>query len=125
VIWIQGGISFLIWIGYGVIQSRRSHVIREQVAGIPRNRRGVLGAALFLIGMMVLFGGLGIAFRQGGFTQGGMTLVAWPAVTLLGLAFVHAQTMGMALLVSMIQPNVTKEPNSASINRTPGDRTQT
>ncbi len=121
-IWIQGGASFLLWIGYGYLQSRRSAAIRRQVGQIPRSRRGILGAALFLVGMMVLFGGLGLVLRQGGFTANGMTPAGWIVVTLLGLAFVHAQTMGTALLVSMIQRDVTNEVESASINRAPGDR---
>lgn len=107
-----------------MIQSRRSHLIREQVATLSRARRGTTGAALFLVGAMVLIGGLAIVLQQGGFTSQGMTSLAWIAVTALGLAFVHAQTMGMAMLVSLIQENVTNEGGAASINRIAGDKTQ-
>jgi hypothetical protein len=76
---------------------------------------------LFLVGAMVLIGGLTIIMQRGGFTSAGMTLAAWIVVTLLGLAFVHAQTMGMAMLVSLIQENVTNTPLATSINKTSGE----
>lgn len=124
VIWLQGGLSFVIWIGYGVIQNRRSNRIRQDVGRMPRSQRGLLGAALFVVGAMVLIGGLAIIQQNGGFTNSGMTLFAWLAVSALGLAFVHAQTMGMAMLVSLVQENVTNPGPTASINRTTRDRTQ-
>ncbi len=124
VIWFQGGLSFLLWIGYGAIQSRRSRRIQGDVGRMPRGQRGILGAALFVVGAMVLIGGLAIVLRNGGFTGAGMTYWAWAAISILGLAFVHAQTMGMAMLVSLIQENVTNLPQPASMNRTTRDRTQ-
>ncbi|HVT11574.1 MAG TPA: hypothetical protein VHE55_04855 [Fimbriimonadaceae bacterium] len=123
-IWLQGSLSFLVWIGYGVIQNRRSHRIREDVGRMPRAQRGALGAALFVVGAMVLIGGLAIIQQNGGFTDTGMAYWAWAVVSVLGLAFVHAQTMGMAMLVSLVQENVTNLPQSASMNRTTRDRTQ-
>jgi hypothetical protein len=124
VIWLQGGIAFAVWIAYGVFQSRKSQQIRIQVGAIPRTQRGLAGVALFLVGAMVLFGGLAIVLNQGGFTQSGMTPLAWVIVTALGLAFVHAQTMGMAMLVSLIQEGVTNIGDATSMNRTAGDRNQ-
>jgi hypothetical protein len=122
VIWIQGGVSFLLWIAYGVIQSRRSHLIRKQVESISPTRRGILGASLFLVGAMVLIGGLAIILQNGGFTPGGLTPLAWLGATTLGLAFVHAQTMGMAMLVSLIHVAVTNASESTSFNRAPEDQ---
>ena len=116
--------AFALWIAYGIYQSRRSNAIRMQVMAIPRARRGVLGAALFVVGAMVLLGGLGLVLQRGGFTSGGLTPVAWLVVAILGLLFVHAQTMATALLVSLVQQGVTNGSDTASINRTPGDRTQ-
>ena len=124
-IWLQGALSFLVWIGYGVFQSRRSEKIRAQVGAIPRSTRGLLGAALFFVGAMVLLGGLFLVLRGGGFTASGMTAWAWLVVTVLGFAFVHAQTLGMAMLVSLVHENVTKARDSASMNRSSGDSTQT
>ena len=94
VIWIQGGVSFLLWIAYGVIQSRRSYLIRKQVESINPTRRGILGASLFLVGAMVLIGGLAIILQNGGFTPGGLTPLAWLAATTLGLAFVDRKSVG-------------------------------
>ena len=123
-LWVQGGFSFLLWVGYGIFQSQRSESIRAFVGAIPRVRRGVLGASLFLVGAMVLLGGLAITLSLGGFTSSAMTPLGWVTITALGLAFVHAQTMGTAMLVSLVQENVTKERASASVNRAPGDQVQ-
>jgi hypothetical protein len=119
VIWLQGGIAFAVWIAYGVFQNRRSDAIRAQVDSIPRSRRGLLAAALFVVAAMVLLGGLGLVLQRGGFTPQGMTPLAWGIVTLLGLAFVHAQTMATAMLVTLIQGSVTNKPDATSINRAP------
>jgi hypothetical protein len=113
-----------MWIGYGVFQSRRSNLIREQVGGMGRAQRGITGSLLFLVGAMVLIGGLAIVMQQGGFTSSGMTPLAWLNVTFLGLAFVHAQTMGMAMLVSLVHQNVTNAAAAASINKAPGEHPQ-
>lgn len=121
-IWLQGAVAFLIWVGYGIVQFRRSYKIRRTVDAIPRARRSILGAALLVLGAMVLIGGLGMVLQNGGFTSAGMTPAAWFAVTILGLTFVHAQTLGASMLVSLIHESVTKEHDSASINTSPGDR---
>ncbi|HTQ10636.1 MAG TPA: hypothetical protein VMI31_11230 [Fimbriimonadaceae bacterium] len=121
-LWLEGGLSFLLWIAYGVIQSRRSDAIRRQVGRMSRGSRAVLGASLFLVGAMVLIGGLGIVLQAGGFASAGMTPIAWTVVTVLGLGFVHAQTLGTAMLVSLVQENVTNAPKAASMNTAPGDR---
>jgi len=120
--WLEAGLSFLAWIAYGVFQGRRANVIRSQVQRMSRGSRGILGSALFLVGAMVLIGGLGVVLQRGGFTRTGLTPAAWAIVTLLGLAFVHAQTLGMAMLVSLIQENVTNAGGSASMNTALGDR---
>jgi hypothetical protein len=94
------------------------------VDAIPRSRRGLLAAALFVVAAMVLLGGLGLVLQRGGFTSNGMTPAAWIIVTLLGLAFIHAQTMATAMLVTLVQPGVTNEPDPTSINRTSDGHSQ-
>lgn len=118
-IWIQGAVLFVLWIAYGVFQSRRSQAIRKRIGSIPPRRRGLVGASLFVVGGMVLIGGLGIVLQQGGFTANGMTPLAWVVVGLLGLGFVHAQTLATAALVSLAQENVTNGRSTSSMNRDP------
>lgn len=128
-VWVQGGIAFCLWIAYGAIQSRRSGAIRLQVGRLSRVRRAVTGGALFVASAMVLLGGLAVAMERGAFTENGMTPLGFLAVTVLGLVFVHSQTMGTAMLVSLLQPEVTNQPDAASLNRArpdliQGDQTQ-
>lgn len=93
----------MVWILYGVVQTRRSARVLAAVERVPRSRRGCLGALVMLFSAAGLFGGLmGIA-AIGGFAGGGMTALGWLLVTLLGLAFVHAQTMAMGMLVTLAQ----------------------
>jgi hypothetical protein len=115
-IWIQGLISFLVWIGYGFFQARRSEKIRAWVCSLSRQHRAVSGALLIVVGMAFLFGGLFALLQMGGFTATGLTPVAWGAVTLLGLLFVHFQTLGTGMLVSLIGADVTNDPQHTSIN---------
>jgi len=77
------------------------------MAGIPRNRRAALGAVAMLLGATVLFGAMILAQVIGGFTRNGMTPLTWLMIAAGGLAFVHAQTMAMAMLVSLVDESVT------------------
>lgn len=84
---------------------------------MPRAQRGLTGAALFIVGVALLLIGLTAILRAGGFTSSGMTPLAWMSVALLGLAFVHAQMLGMAMLVSLVLPDVTIHRAPASTNK--------
>ena len=105
--WAQGLFCFLLWIGYGVVQSRRTDMIREKVGGMSRGARGGLGAALMVLGAMVLLGGGLLIEQAGGFTKTGMTPLGWLIVAAIGLLFVHAQTMAFSMLLSLVQETVT------------------
>jgi hypothetical protein len=129
VIWVQGGLSFALWIGYGWFLSRRSEALRAQLNGLGRGLRAGGGAGLILIAAMVMIGGLGIVLQQGGFTPAGLTPVAWIVTTFLGIGFVHAQVLGTAMLITLIQPGVTNLGVGPSTHTEPenllgGDQTQ-
>ncbi len=106
--WFQGLVSFALWIGYGVFQSRRSEKIRVKLTAIPRGKRGLMGAITMILGASALFGTLLGTYALGGFGLNGMTILAWIAISIGGLFFVHSQTMSMAILVTlMAEPGVT------------------
>lgn len=102
-LWAQGLVSFVVWILYGVFQTRRLAQVRAAVERVPRSRRGCLGALILLVAAGTLFGGLIGITAMGGFAGGGMTALGWLLVTLLGLGFVHAQTMAVAMLATLAQ----------------------
>lgn len=105
-IWIQGLVCLVLWIGYGVVQSRRSNELRDKLNAIPRSARGLRGALLMLVGAAILFAALLIAHSLGGFTENGMTPLTWVAIAIAGFAFVHGQTMAMAILVTLVTDGV-------------------
>jgi hypothetical protein len=108
VLWAQAGVSFLVWIAYGIVQARRSEEIRVRVFAMPRNARTVRAVSLMLGGVVFLGLGLAVVQALGGVTRDGMTLWGWVLVTGVGLVFVHAQAMSMALLVSLALESVTE-----------------
>jgi hypothetical protein len=114
VIWLQALICFGIWITYGVIQSRRSAQIRTQFTQMSRGARSRNGAFLMLGGGALLFGCLILCYVTGGLTPNGFKVWAWLLFAICGLAFVHAQTMAMAMLVSLMYDGVTSQGDSSS-----------
>ena len=100
--WVQALTSFALWIGYGIYKARNSTALRLKLLDIPRGRRPLYGAGLMILGSAVLFGVLLLAFTLGGFTQNGMSALAWIAVAVAGLVFVHCQMLSMAMLVTLV-----------------------
>ncbi len=70
-----------------------------------------------LLGAALLMAALLIAHSQGGFTPNGMTPLTWLAIAAAGLAFVHGQTMAMAILVTLVADGVV-----TSKGRNPSDQ---
>jgi hypothetical protein len=114
VFWAQGVACFLLWIGYGAFQTRRSHAIRQKMSTLGRGTRATLGGVLMIVGAAALVGGGLLIEQVGGFTKTGMTPLGWLTVALVGLLFVHAQTMAFAMLVSLVQETVTNNDRAPS-----------
>lgn len=66
-------------------------------------------------GATVLFATLIGTHSMGGFTANGMTPATFLAIALAGLVFVHAQTMAMAMLVTLMFDGVvtSRKPSSS------------
>lgn len=67
-----------------------------------------------IVGASVLFGTLIGAHSLGGFTANGMSGLTFFAIAISGLAFVHAQTMAMAMLVTLMIDGVVTSHTTAS-----------
>jgi hypothetical protein len=76
--------------------------------------RGLFAAGLFLLGAAVMLGGLLAVSSGKGLSPAGIAFWAWGLLTLVGLVFVHAQTLALALLVISAQEAVTRERAAAS-----------
>ena len=112
----QGAGSFCLWILYGILQARRSSQIRASVVRLNRGKRALFGAAMLVGGVVLLFGGFLFIQSIGGFAKDAMTWYGWILASLLGLIFVHLQTLGTAMLVSLGFESVTqaRAPTSTS-----------
>jgi len=107
VIWLQGGTCFILWIAYGVLQTRRSASIRQWAVSVSRSRRSLLAAALMIGSILPVFAVLTLALQFHGFGNNGMAIGVWLGVSFFGLLFVHGQTLATALLVTVAQESVT------------------
>ena len=67
-----------------------------------------------LVGAGILFGVLVTAHALGGFTADGMTPLPFLAIAIAGLGFVHAQTMAMAMLVTLMFDGIVTSSSSAT-----------
>lgn len=115
-IYLQGATCFLLWIGYGFMQGRRSQFVRNWAQSTERTRRGLLAAALMLGSMLPVFVVLNLALQYNGFGKNGMSALVWLGVAVFGLVFVHGQTLATALLVTNAYEAVTAERLEASSN---------
>ena len=104
---VQAGASFVLWLAYGALLWRRAEAIRERSAGGTRTVRALQAAAMLFGGAAMLLSGLYGIESAGGFGPNGMAAWAWAAVTVLGLAFVHLQTLAAAKVVLLAQESVT------------------
>lgn len=118
-IWLQAITCFGLWIAYGVVQARRSPRIRARLEAMSRGKKTAMGAILMLSGALVFFLTLLGSYVLHGITPNGMTPLTWIAVALGGLAFVHAQTMAMAMMVSLVHETVTSSPVISSDQQSP------
>ncbi|HEY0866437.1 MAG TPA: hypothetical protein VGE01_03605 [Fimbriimonas sp.] len=120
-IWIQGLLSFLVWVGYGFWQSRRPQPPLTFTRRMRREVRGLTAAALLLVAVALLFGALDAVYRFGGFRPQGLAPWAWGLVTVVGLAFIHLQTLSLALIVTLAKDSVTAGRTPASTTQNTGE----
>lgn len=112
--WAQALLSFGLWVVYGVVQARRAARIRAWAKGVSPTLRGLWAAGLFLGGAGLMLGALLSMAARNGISPQGIAPWAWILLSLAGVAFVHAQTLAMALLLASAQPTVTSERAAAS-----------
>ena len=96
---------FLVWVLYGVVQWRRSGKILHRLTQMPRRKRVAIASGCLFGGAVFMLAALYAIFFVAKLQ--GFALAA--ATALVGLAFVHAQTMAAAMLVSLAYPGVTEQ----------------
>jgi len=105
--WPGALIVFLVWVSYGLVQWRRSAQLLETVRAIPERKRRALATLIIFVSAALLLGGLyGIALIAP--NQQSLNVLQWICVAVLGLLFVHAQTMAAAMILSQAHFVVTK-----------------
>jgi hypothetical protein len=101
-IWIQGLLSFGIWIGYGLYQRKRAFKLKAWTQRVPVAYRTLLAIAMLLASLVLLFGGFILLSNFGQLSPDGMSFFGWLSLTAVGLAFVHLQMSAASLLVSKL-----------------------
>lgn len=114
---VQAGLAFVLWIAYGTFLWRRSDVIRASAGKGSRTARAIKAALMLFGGAALLLACLVQLQNAGGFTRTGMTPVAWAIVTVVGLVFVHLQTVAAAILVLLVQEPVTTGARATSVEQ--------
>jgi hypothetical protein len=115
VIWVQGIVSFGLWMLAGWLIKRRQDRIARWARSISVGQMVALGA-FGLIGSAVgLFFGLAALAQTKQLTpQSGFTVVGWVLMTLLGAGFVALQTLMTMAMFSRVMPEVTSFPRESS-----------
>ncbi|HCE01493.1 MAG TPA: hypothetical protein DER07_10680 [Armatimonadetes bacterium] len=121
--WLQGAVSFLIWILYGIGLRRRTERTVARVESWSRNTRAAVGAAcLILSGVLLLAGLAALRTLAGPQPSDGLETVPWIAVTLLGIAFVELQVLGATIMVSLAKPTSVSKRGPGASNPWRGSR---
>ena len=101
--------SFVVWIGLGVVLARMQPLLRRKSSRFSRNVKILLAAGLMVTCLAFLFVPLDIILNSGGFKGGEMSLPIWLVVTACGLMFVGANSVSMGLLVAVAKEGTVTE----------------
>lgn len=127
-LWIQALVSFALWIAYGVVLARLAPSMRKTFSGQSRRRRTVLGPVLMVLGAVLLLVGIGGIGALRGLGPTGLKPWAWLVLTVIGLGFVHAQSVASLLMISLAtetEPAGTGGPSDGRINKKNSDEAKT
>jgi len=103
-----------VWIGYGVVQWRRSDEIRRKIMRIERRTRVWVAILALVGGALAMLLGLILVQQAGGLAGDSLRWWAWLAIAIIGLGFVHAQTIAAAMMVTLVQETVTSSGEATS-----------
>lgn len=96
---------FIVWIAYGVWLWRRAPAWRPRIEGLSRTTKALGGTLLLFLGAGVLLGGLA-ALAPLGLARGDkLEPGGWAVAGAVGLAFVHAQVLAVALMMALVREN--------------------
>jgi hypothetical protein len=98
----QLALSFGIWITYGIWRRRRADRLRDKMALLSRRLRVGLSIGSLILSAVILFAGLSVFSSYRGIQEGPYSGWLWFAMTLVGLVFVHMQTLGSVAMVSVV-----------------------
>ncbi len=115
----QGLTSFVCWLAYGAFMAKRLTLLRVAFRQRSRSGRALWAAALLVLSAAVLLLTFA-ATGERGFVGGRMSPTTWGVITAAGFAFVHLQSLAFAMVVSIVQDDVTAFKGSTSAHRSPG-----
>jgi hypothetical protein len=116
--WAPATVVFLLWIAYGIYQWRNGPRLLAKLRQIKAASRRLWGTTLLVASAAFLLGSL-YGLSNVSPAKEGLTIGQWVAVAIIGLIFVHGQTMACAMLLSLGDLGVSNAQSSASSLREP------
>lgn len=113
-IWLQGILCFILWLGFGLYLRRGADGLRSRLSCMGRGRKVLLATACFFASLGLLFLGLAAVTWLGGMGQGSLKWWAVPAVAIVGSAFILLQVLAAGSLVTLIRQDETEHAQIAS-----------
>lgn len=108
-IWVQGAICLLLWVGFGYWLSRKA-----MVANLAK--KPWAGIGLMVLGALVMFSGMFVMAEFGGMVDGRLTALGWVTAAVLGMVFCGAQSYGAVWVLRSVIGEETRDNGGASKN---------
>src|SRR5690349_5298266 len=97
--WLPASLLLAAWLGYGVLQWRRSHELLAKMDQLDRGKRKAWGTLLLIGSALILVAGLyAISLLGSGDT---LSPLQWAAAGVVGLLFIHCQVTAAMMLASL------------------------
>ena len=118
-LWVQAGVCFLVWVGYGIWMRGRSERLKSFVSGWSRGKRVAFASVGLIGGMALMLGGIAAVSALGGIQSGTLTPWAWLLCMLIGLGFVHLQVLAASAMITLVLEEETERRSKTSIPKEP------
>jgi hypothetical protein len=106
-IWAQGAICLVLWVGFGFWSSRKAMAANLE-------SKPWAGIGLMILGASVMFGGMFMMAENGGMVDGRLTALGWVSAGVLGMIFCGAQSYGAVWVLRSVIGSETRDNEEAS-----------
>ncbi|MFM9874468.1 MAG: hypothetical protein ACKVQS_13515 [Fimbriimonadaceae bacterium] len=108
-IWVQGAICMVLWVGFGFWSSRKALLANLE-------KKPWAGIGLMILGASFMFGGMATMAMNGGMVDGKLTGLGWVSAAVLGMIFCGAQSYGAVWVLRSVIGSETRDNTDTSKN---------